>query len=85
MAKRKRHSGLLTGLMLLAIIVGFVAWMAYTNLCIGFTRYELDFADLPEAFDGLRITMVCDVHGARFGNGSRRLLDLRCWARAGSV
>ena len=37
--------------------------------------WEVRSARLPEAFDGLRVTMVCDVHGARFGNGSRRLLQ----------
>lgn len=75
MAKRKRHSGLLTGLMLLAIIVGFVAWMAYTNLCIGFTRYELDFAALPEAFDGFTVAQISDWHNADFGGAQDAAIE----------
>ena len=30
---------------------------------------------LPAAFDGLRLTLITDLHGSRFGDGSRTLLD----------
>lgn len=75
MAKRKCCSGLLTGLMLLVMIAGFVAWMAYTNLCIGFTRYELGYAALPEAFDGFMIAQISDWHNADFGGAQDAAIE----------
>lgn len=30
---------------------------------------------LPKEFDGLRLTLLTDLHGSRFGDGSRTLLD----------
>ncbi|MCL6267277.1 metallophosphoesterase [Flagellimonas myxillae] len=31
-------------------------------------KYELEFADLPEAFDGYQITQISDVHSGSFDN-----------------
>lgn len=76
MAKKRRKCrfplGLLTGL---ALVLLFASWMAYTNLCVGFTRYELNFSALPQEFDGFTIAQVSDVHNSSLAGDSvvRRL------------
>lgn len=47
-----------------------------------YCNYSLDLEDwtvcsplIPEAFDGLRVTLLTDLHGAEYGQDSRRLLD----------
>lgn len=37
--------------------------------------WEIVSPRLPKAFDGLRLTLLTDLHGSRFGDGSRTLLD----------
>lgn len=34
-------------------------------------KYELEFDDLPEAFDGYRITQISDVHSGSFDNAEK--------------
>ena len=38
------------------------------------TEYRLETADLPEAFSGLRVAVVSDLHGRRLGRNHERLL-----------
>lgn len=47
-----------------------------------YCNYDLDTEDwivtsarLPKAFDGLRLTLLTDLHGSRFGDGSKTLLQ----------
>lgn len=60
-------------------------WMALALAAILATlycNYALDLEDwtvcsplLPTAFDGLRVTLLTDLHGAEYGKNSERLLD----------
>lgn len=70
--KRKRHFFLRA--LLLVLILG--ALVADSNLRPVKTEYTLSFADLPEAFSGLRIAQLSDLHGAKYGEGNARLLRL---------
>jgi len=46
----------------------------YCNFAIDAEDWEVRSARLPAAFDGLRVTLITDVHGVRFGENSGRLL-----------
>ena len=35
-------------------------------------KYELSFEDLPEAFDGYKITQISDIHSGSFDNAKKR-------------
>ena len=36
------------------------------SITIRFLKYELEFVDLPDAFDGYQITQISDVHSGSF-------------------
>lgn len=54
-----------------ALLAGF-GW--YENRTIRTSVYRLESARLPEAFSGLRIAQLSDLHGAVFGCENARLL-----------
>lgn len=75
MQRQPRKKKGLQGLCLasaLAIVLG-LGW--YENRSLRLTAYTLPSPRLPLAFDGLRIVQLSDLHGARFGKDSRRLLS----------
>jgi len=39
------------------------------------TEYEVDFPNLPAAFDGYRIVVLSDIHGTEHGKDNQRLID----------
>ena len=47
----------------------------YCNYAIDPEDWTVSSARLPAAFDGLRVTLLTDVHRSEFGTGSARLLD----------
>lgn len=61
--------GVLSALMLLS---GF---MRYENTAIQTEFFSLRAARLPQAFSGLRVVQISDLHGEVFGRDSARLLD----------
>lgn len=40
----------------------FVVWVLLTNILVGFTEYTIEYADLPDAFNGFKIAQVSDFH-----------------------
>ena len=54
--------------MLLSAVYG---WWDNTTLQV--TRFDPAFTDLPAGFDGCRIVVLSDLHGARFGEGNADL------------
>ncbi len=68
----RRRPFLAAPLILFALAL-FFAWSQ-----TGLTQRTIEVADrrLPPEFDGLRISVVSDVHGAQFGAGNSRLLEL---------
>ena len=46
----------------------------YCNFVLDPEEWQVASARLPEAFDGLRVTLLTDLHGSQFGSGNENLL-----------
>ena len=64
----RRRAWLLLFLALLAVGYG---WWENTTLQV--TEFDPAFTDLPAGFDGCRIVVLSDLHGARFGEQNEAL------------
>ncbi len=67
MKKRKRH-------WLTALLIAVLAAI-YCNSDVETEDWVISSPKLPAAFDGLRITLLTDLHGREFGPGNETLLD----------
>ena len=65
---RRRGVWILLPLVLLSAVYG---WWDNTTLQV--TRFDPAFTDLPAGFDGCRIVVLSDLHGARFGESNADL------------
>lgn len=70
--KTKRGRRLGTLFFLLVLVCGFFYWQQ--NGIVTET-YTVASADLPQAFEGLRIVHISDLHGKEFGKGNETLLE----------
>ena len=52
------------------------AWIAHGNQNIGLTTYEAKVSGLPQAFEGLRIVQLSDLHNVVFKDGNAKLIAL---------
>ena len=71
----RRRRPFRTFLILLAILVlgaGFVRW---DNTALQVTRFQPVFARLPDGFDGCRVAVLSDLHGAVFGENNATLFE----------
>lgn len=69
---RRRHNRILPALaILLLATIGFLYW---SNTALQVTRFDPVFTDLPAGFDGCRIVVLSDLHGAEFGESNEDLL-----------
>lgn len=59
-------------LILAALAAGFVRW---DNTALQTTYFDPVFAGLPEGFDGCRIVVLSDLHGAVFGQENQALFE----------
>jgi len=76
MAKRsgKRRLRYAVPLLLLAALLAvFLTWRGNTALQV--TYFEPAFTDLPDGFDGCRIMVLSDLHGAEFGESNETLFE----------
>ena len=53
-------------------LAGFLYW---SNTALQVTRFSPAFTDLPAGFDGCRIVVLSDLHGAGFGRHHQDLFD----------
>ena len=53
-------------------LAGFLYW---SNTALQVTRLSPAFTDLPAGFDGCRIVVLSDLHGAGFGRHHQDLFD----------
>lgn len=71
---RKRHS-LRAVLTLLLLVTAFVLFVRWDNTSLQVCEFEPSFSDLPESFDGCRIVVLSDLHGAEFGEDNTDLFS----------
>ena len=66
---RRRHFSPLW----LPAILAAAAFLYWSNTALQVTEFHPAFAGLPAGFDGCRIALVSDLHGAEFGEDNERL------------
>jgi len=62
-------------IILLVAVVIAVAILIDSNTRLVTTEYELRYSNLPEAFDGFRIVLLADLHGAEHGEDNKKLVE----------
>ena len=68
---RRRRRRLLLPLLAAAVLAGgFLYW---DNTSLQTARFDPAFTDLPAGFDGCRLVVLSDLHGAEFGAGNANL------------
>jgi len=71
MAKHTRKRRLRRVVLLLILILFLTAvGIRHGNTSVQVTYFDPTFTDLPEAFDGCRIAVLSDLHGAEFGENN---------------
>lgn len=70
--RRNRRRGILAAVLTVAALAAFFVW---SQSSLTTRTIEAASPRLPAAFDGLRISLVSDVHGKSFGADSARLLE----------
>ena len=73
MAKHPRKRRLPGFLLFLALAVLAALVLRWDNTALQTTYFDPVFADLPEGFDGCRIAVLSDLHGAEFGENNQEL------------
>ena len=74
MQEKKRGRGRSRWLLPAALVLAGAAW--FENFTLSTSTVTAVCAALPEAFSGLRIVQISDLHGRRFDAQSRYLLEL---------
>lgn len=70
--KRRPLRAVLTLAAAAVLIALFVRW---DNTALQTVCFEPVFSGLPEGFDGCRLVVLSDLHGAEFGEGNQALFD----------
>ena len=72
--RRRRKRSSLPLFALLFILVLLSVSLYRSNHVLQTTKFDPVFADLPSAFDGCKIVVLSDLHGAEFGADNTDLL-----------
>jgi len=62
-------------IILLIIFIPALIILIDSNTRLVTTEYKLQFNNLPAAFDGYRIVLIADLHGAEHGKDNERLVE----------
>ena len=73
--RRKKHRPLRTVVKLLLLALFAVLFFRWSNTSLQVTSFDPAFTDLPDGFDGCRIVVVSDFHGAVFGEDNSDLFQ----------
>lgn len=69
--KQRRPLRIIFRLLILAVLA--VLFLHWSNTTLNVASFDPVFADLPEGFDGCRIVVLSDFHGAEFGENNEDL------------
>ena len=75
MAKHTRKHPLRRLAVLAALAAALVLFARWENTSLEVDRFDPAFSDLPAGFDGCRIVVLSDLHGAEFGEDSADLFE----------
>ncbi|MBE6996404.1 MAG: metallophosphoesterase [Ruminococcaceae bacterium] len=73
---KKKLSPLQRTLVWLAAVLAAALYLYWGNTAPQVTRLDAAFADLPAGFDGCRIVLLSDLHGAAFGKENEDLFSV---------
>lgn len=71
--KKRRVLRRILILLVLAVLAGGYSW--WSNITLQTAYFDPAFSDLPAGFDGCRIAVLSDLHGAEFGKDNAALFD----------
>ena len=71
--KKRRVLRRILILLVLAVLAGGYGW--WSNITLQTAYFDPAFSDLPAGFDGCRIAVLSDLHGAEFGEDNAALFD----------
>ena len=71
--KKKQRRPLRTVFRLLILVTLATLFLYWSNTSLKVCSFDPVFSDLPEGFDGCRIVVLSDFHGAEFGSGNENL------------
>jgi len=72
---KKKLTPLQTVLVWLAAALLAALYLYWGNTTLQVTHLDASFADLPDGFDGCRIVLLSDLHGATFGKDNKDLFS----------
>ena len=75
MAKHSRKHPLRRLAVLAVLILVLVLFFRWENTSLQIARFDPVFTDLPTGFDGCRIVVLSDLHGAEFGENNEELFQ----------
>lgn len=75
MKTKKKYRGLLTLLTVVVVLALLVLWFFWQQNSLKVQMVDVTSAELPAAFDGLRIVHLSDNHGKEFGENNETLLQ----------
>lgn len=75
MAKHSRKHPLRRLAVLAVLILVLVLFFRWENTSLQIARFDPVFTDLPDGFDGCRIVVLSDLHGAEFGENNEELFQ----------
>ena len=61
-------------ILIFVLLAGLSAWALWGNTALITTHYRVQSQKLPQAFSGLKIAQVSDLHNAQFGTDNQKLL-----------
>ena len=72
--RRRRRVRIFPIVLLVLLVVAGILYID-SNTRMVTTKYELSYANLPEAFDGFSIVVLADLHGSEHGENNKKLTD----------
>ena len=73
--RHRKHPVLRVFSRLLVLALLLTAFLYWSSHSLQTTHFDLTFPDLPQGFDGVRITVLSDTHGAEFGADNKKLFS----------
>lgn len=70
---RRRRSFWTKAAVLAVLVLSAALFLRWDNTSLQVTETAVSFPDLPEGFDGCRLVVLSDLHGAEFGEGNADL------------